>query len=316
MRLLHLLCLGALVLWAPTAQAGGRRHGPRYDSPTVRYKGSAVPLDYCKEFGKECGQPAADYFCRHNGWAKAKDFGGPVSVDCPTDHPDCVATVVLKSHETCTPGQWPCNTFSHITCTGRRPLPGPYFSHPTVRVNHRNVKLDWCLNFGKDCGKPAADNFCRHKGWDKAVDFDGPEEVKCPDSRPECVATWVLGSQQPCTPSGYPCNTFKFIKCGKDRKPHGPRYDHPTVLYKGRRAPLDNCLTFGKDCGQPAAEYFCQRHGWARAAGFGGPVGQQCPADHPDCVATVVLKTREPCTPGQWPCSAFEYIECADRVHT
>lgn len=33
-------------------QAGGRRHGPRYDSPTVRYKGSAVPLDYCKEFGK------------------------------------------------------------------------------------------------------------------------------------------------------------------------------------------------------------------------------------------------------------------------
>lgn len=71
-----------------------------------------------------------------------------------------------------------------------------------------------------------------------------------------------------------------------------------------------------QDCGQPAAEYFCQRHGWARAAGFGGPVGQQCPADHPDCVATVVLKTREPCTPGQWPCSAFEYIECADRVHT
>lgn len=69
----------------------------------------------------------------------------------------------------------------------------------------------------QDCGKPAADNFCRHKGWDKAVDFDGPEEVKCPDSRPECVATWVLGSQQPCTPSGYPCNTFKFIKCGKDR---------------------------------------------------------------------------------------------------
>ncbi len=33
-------------------QADGRRHGPRYDNPTVRYKGSAVPLDYCKEFGK------------------------------------------------------------------------------------------------------------------------------------------------------------------------------------------------------------------------------------------------------------------------
>ena len=45
--------------------------------------------------------------------------------------------------------------------------------------------------------------------------FEGPEEVKCPDSRPDCVATWVLGSQQPCTPSGYPCNTFKSIKCGR-----------------------------------------------------------------------------------------------------
>ncbi|KAL4458926.1 hypothetical protein ABPG75_013791 [Micractinium tetrahymenae] len=317
MRVLPLLCLGLLVLCAPAAQARRRRHGPRYNNPTVRYEGNQVPLDFCKEYGKDCGQPAADYFCRRLGWAKAADFGGPVGVQCPADQPDCVATVVLKSHEPCTPGQWPCSTFAHITCTGRRPPPeqtGPYYSHPAVRVNHRNVKLDWCLNFGQDCGRPAADNFCKHEGWDEAVSFGGPEEVKCPASRPDCVATWVLGSQKPCTPSGYPCNTFKYIKCGK--KPHGPRYDHPTVLYKGRRVPLDNYLTFGKDCGQPAADYFCQRRGWARAAGFGGPVEVKCPADQPDCVATVVLKSREPCTPGQWPCSAFEYIECADRVYT
>ncbi len=79
---------------------------------------------WCHAALQDCGQPAADYFCWHHGWAKAKDFGGPVSVNCPADHPDCVATVVLKGHKACTPGQWPCNTFSHITCTGRRPLPG------------------------------------------------------------------------------------------------------------------------------------------------------------------------------------------------
>lgn len=54
------------------------------------------PMDVCLEFASQCGQPAADYFCTLNGFAKAADWKGPVKV---TDR----KTVLPKRGQTCTP---------------------------------------------------------------------------------------------------------------------------------------------------------------------------------------------------------------------
>jgi hypothetical protein len=37
--------------------------------------------------------------------------------------------------------------------------------------NIDGVRLEWCLHWSKDCGKPASDAFCREQGFDEAAKF-------------------------------------------------------------------------------------------------------------------------------------------------
>jgi len=61
------------------------------------------------------------------------------------------------------------------------------------------ARLDACLS-GGDCGKPAADAFCKTQGYDKALIFQ----------REAHQSTRILDSEQTCSNS---CTAFRQIKC-------------------------------------------------------------------------------------------------------
>src|SRR6185295_6481637 len=45
----------------------------RFDRPTYKAQGQ-VRLDNCEQFGSACGQPAADHYCRLQGYERAINF--------------------------------------------------------------------------------------------------------------------------------------------------------------------------------------------------------------------------------------------------
>ena len=79
------------------------------------------------------------------------------------------------------------------------------FSNPTIEGR----RLDWCLHWGTQCGKPAADAWCVRKmgkadgyarSWQQAVDIGA--------SSP----TYVIGDGKVCN-QRY-CDGFRSIACG------------------------------------------------------------------------------------------------------
>ena len=61
--------------------------------------------------------------------------------------------------------------------------------------------VDWCATFSRDCGTPAARQFCRSKGFDRALTW----EIFHPGR------TYVIGSDRYC--EGEVCRGFRFIRC-------------------------------------------------------------------------------------------------------
>ena len=79
--------------------------GTRYTAPT--YKG--VQLDWCLDFASDCGQAAADYFCKTKGSTGAAAFDGPVPLNSGT-------TILPKSGAICNTNYHGCDTFRSIDC--------------------------------------------------------------------------------------------------------------------------------------------------------------------------------------------------------
>jgi hypothetical protein len=71
------------------------------------YKGLA--LDWCLTFEQSCGQAAADFFCKVNGFSQAASFQGPVRLNGGK-------TVLPKSGAICNTDVHGCDTFSSVTC--------------------------------------------------------------------------------------------------------------------------------------------------------------------------------------------------------
>ncbi len=64
------------------------------------------------------------------------------------------------------------------------------------------MRLDWCLHFGRQCGKPAADRYCTTKGLSEAVKWQVEEGIG---------KTYIIGDKKVCN-ARY-CDGFKFILC-------------------------------------------------------------------------------------------------------
>ena len=63
--------------------------------------------------------------------------------------------------------------------------------------------VDWCYDWGKNCGYMAAQKLCEIRGFDVAYRWKRKDNVG---------NTWVLGAQKEC-PHDW-CDGFEFISCG------------------------------------------------------------------------------------------------------
>lgn len=66
-----------------------------------------------------------------------------------------------------------------------------------------SLRVDCCLSMNKDCGKPAADRYCRSLGH--------KESVNCKLSTGRCTPTFILGTQTICTSPL--CKGFEEVEC-------------------------------------------------------------------------------------------------------
>jgi hypothetical protein len=148
-------------------------------------------LDWCLNWSSECGQPAADNFCRRRRYTGARDFDADPNIG--RSEP----TRVAGSNQVC--DQAFCTGFKYITCFG--PIPHDrVFANPEWKGN----RLDACLHWGSECGQPPADAFCRNQGFSSAFHF-------ALDAEPSAVPTRLIGTDQVCDKNF--CKGFQMIIC-------------------------------------------------------------------------------------------------------
>ncbi|MDU9050394.1 MAG: hypothetical protein Q3M30_16235 [Candidatus Electrothrix sp. Rat3] len=156
------------------------------DYPNPQNRGYS--LDWCKTFEKGCGKPAADAFCQMLGHPSALQFSKKKSQ---------VETMTIQDHAVCNPQHHSCDSFNIIKCKEKNAA----FNMPA----YRGYRLDWCMAFGKGCGKPAADAFCQRQGFSKALDFVQDRGVN--------VSTMIISNNAICNPVHHRCDSFKVIRC-------------------------------------------------------------------------------------------------------
>lgn len=104
-------------------------------------------------------------------------------------------------------------------------LPEGEIQHSTFNAPmFQGNRLDWCQSWAKDCGKPAADAWCRTQGFEAASEF--PVDANIGKSSP----TKIISTGQICNKSF--CDGFKKITCYKYYCPAGAK---------------ENCC-YGKEC--------------------------------------------------------------------
>jgi hypothetical protein len=117
-----------------------------YESP--KWWTSNYRLDWCLNWGTQCGQPAANTYCMRHRWTGALDFAAAPNIG--SSEP----TITAASYKVC--DQSFCTGFAYITCYG-------HIRYDRVKNNPswNGYRLDVCLRGDSECGKPAADAFCR-----------------------------------------------------------------------------------------------------------------------------------------------------------
>ncbi len=185
----------------------------------------------------------------------------------------------------------------------------PLLVHAEDNGTFRLPKLDglyvhYCLSLKEDCGRPAADKFCRLKGFHRTTAYK--RFVKAGRTR-------ILGTNKVCT--GTQCDGFQFIRCvPKDfvySNPLSPakrgtpnqgrsrtvtrRFEFPAV----NAVPLDWCRVRNTDCGLSVADKFCRSKGFRYARSY---------QMRDNVTRTVNLKSQPVCHGSR--CKSFHYIEC------
>ena len=92
------------------------------------------------------------------------------------------------------------------------------FNSPTVK----GVRLDWCKHWARECGKPAADLYCREQGYQTAASFAIDHNV---GSRG--ISTVVFGDGRIC--KAPTCSAFRTITCERAQPAKKPEPEAPAV---------------------------------------------------------------------------------------
>jgi hypothetical protein len=250
---------------AGPAQSGVRRFQPPMANGAV--------VDQCETWATNCGKGGADRFCQTQGYAAATAW--------ELNRPG--RTWVIGSNQFCDGAG--CGGFSYIDCAGQSPQQGSdvrRFQPPMAN----GLTVDNCATWGENCGQPGADQFCRTQGYARAAAWDL--------NRPG--RTWVIGSNRVCDGGG--CVGFSYVDCtGRTAQPpSGIRRFQPPMA---NGLTVDNCATWGENCGQPGADQFCRTQGYARATAWD--------LNRPG--RTWVIGSNRVCDGGG--CVGFSYVDCA-----
>lgn len=73
------------------------------------------------------------------------------------------------------------------------------------RPMYQGNRLDWCVTWAQNCGKPAADAYCRHQGFTHATRFEQAPNIGGRRS------TRLIGTGAICDQPA--CDGFRFIRC-------------------------------------------------------------------------------------------------------
>jgi hypothetical protein len=146
-----------------------------------------VPLDWCRDWGVNCGKPAADAFCHSRGFAAAKKFEIAQNIG---------RTATFTEHKICNNPD--CDGFEMIECVGTATV----FETPWIIAGVvREARLDWCREWTVNCGKPAADAYCKSQGLPRgALRFEIQKHVPY---------TVTITERRLCED----CDGFKLIVC-------------------------------------------------------------------------------------------------------
>lgn len=170
MNRIKLVLMGilAFVLFAGSAIAAEQTY--------AKPKQGALRIDWCYQWGVNCGKPAADKFCQSKGFVQSNDFVEDVDIGAAG-----LDTVVQGTGQVCH-GAF-CDGFTYVVCEKPdgappppppSPPPGPggdthFYKKPKIG----GARLNYCFKKGLDCdGQTAADAFCDGKGYDGATDFN------------------------------------------------------------------------------------------------------------------------------------------------
>jgi hypothetical protein len=164
-------------------------------------------LDWCYKWATQCGEVAADKYCKKQGYegssvfSKANDIGGSTP------------TKVLGTGQICDDDS--CDGFKFITCENSDEADDPdppapaYIDKAFSKPALNGQRIHYCFKPGQGCGKKAADAFCDIQGFDESIGFQQSNVllgIKAPR---------FIGTGQLCQ-DGLNCVGFKGITCRKE----------------------------------------------------------------------------------------------------
>lgn len=165
-----------------------------------------------------------------------------------------------------------------------RALATTMFDNP----QYRGHALDWCRLFERECGKPAADAFCKAEGHEEATSY--------PKKRSWSEETMCIGDNANCDPDHHRCDTFNYIICRRSEQTFRDPREHNRAL--------DWCKNYETSCGKPAADAYCQSKGLTEASSY--------PKRSWYNRETMCIGNHAVCDPDYHRCDTFRSITCTD----
>jgi len=159
-----------------------------FDNPTFQGK----LLDWCLTFHSDCGKPVADAYCHQRGYGEAIDFPKRQIYNHQQQ------TLTLQQRSICSPQHTPCNSFDYISCRVNQHT----FEHP---MEHGR-RLDGCLFYDTECGVPAADAYCKDRGYGRALEYSLVQSM-------DAEETMTIGNHAVCDTRWHGCSAFSYIMC-------------------------------------------------------------------------------------------------------
>jgi hypothetical protein len=170
------------------------------------------------------------------------------------------------------------------------------------RWGENRYRLDWCFKWGSECGKAAADNFCKRQILTGAREFEIDPNIGA--SGPTVVSG--TNPNQVCSQSY--CAGFKYIIC-YGPIPNAMVFQNPSIsaTYNGslQTFRLDECYTWDTGCGKKAADTYCyDETKYTKSSYY---VLDAAPSNYD----TLTIGTNEICDPADgWTCYGFQMIVC------